>query len=93
MNLKLRLRLDFKHRQTYIHTPWNTIAPVLIKQFSIYCPPSWNRQKRWLNSRRCSENSGLFDTLEAERIFRENLKCSAELGIGASPTILVDNRI
>ena len=36
---------------------------------------------------------GLFDTLEAERLFRENIKRSAELGIGASPTILVDNQI
>ena len=34
----------------------------------------------------------LFDTPEAEQLFRENIKRSAELGIRASPTILVDNR-
>ena len=34
---------------------------------------------------------GLFNTQEAEQLFRENIKRSAELGIGASPTILVDN--
>ena len=34
----------------------------------------------------------LFNTQEAEQLFRENIKRSAELGIGASPTILVDNR-
>ena len=33
----------------------------------------------------------LFDTPEAEQLFRENIKRAAELGIGASPTILVDN--
>lgn len=32
----------------------------------------------------------LFDTPEAEQLFRENIKRSAELGIKASPTILVD---
>ena len=32
----------------------------------------------------------LFDTPEAEQLFRENIKRSAELGIRASPTILVD---
>ena len=35
---------------------------------------------------------GLFNTQEAEQLFRENIKRSAELGIGVSPTILVDNR-
>ena len=34
----------------------------------------------------------LSDTPEAEQLFRENIKRSAELGIRASPTILVDNR-
>ena len=34
----------------------------------------------------------LFNTQEAEQLFRENIKRSAELGIGVSPTILVDNR-
>ncbi|MDE0636942.1 MAG: multiheme c-type cytochrome [Candidatus Poribacteria bacterium] len=33
----------------------------------------------------------LFDTPEAEQLFRENIKRSTELGIKASPTILVDN--
>ena len=33
----------------------------------------------------------LFDTSEAEQLFRENIKRAAELGIKASPTILVDN--
>ena len=33
----------------------------------------------------------LFDTPEAEQVFRENIKRSAELGIKASPTILIDN--
>ena len=33
----------------------------------------------------------LFDTPEAEQLFRENIKRAAELGIKASPTILVDN--
>ena len=33
----------------------------------------------------------LFDTPEAEQLFRENIKRAAELDIGASPTILVDN--
>ena len=33
----------------------------------------------------------LFDTPEAEQLFRGNIKRAAELGIGASPTILVDN--
>lgn len=32
----------------------------------------------------------LFDTPEAEQLFRENIKRSAELGIKASPTILID---
>ena len=32
----------------------------------------------------------LFDTPEAEQLFRENIKRAAELGIRASPTILVD---
>ena len=33
-----------------------------------------------------------FDTPEAEQLFRENIKRSEELGIKASPTILVDNQ-
>ena len=33
----------------------------------------------------------LFDTPEAQQLFRENIKRAAELGIKASPTILVDN--
>ena len=33
----------------------------------------------------------LFDTPEAERLFRENIKRAAELDIKASPTILIDN--
>ena len=33
----------------------------------------------------------LFDSPKAEQIFRENIKRAAELGIRASPTILVDN--
>ena len=33
----------------------------------------------------------LFDTEEAEQLFRDNIKRAAELGIRASPTILVDN--
>ena len=33
----------------------------------------------------------LFDTPEAEQLFRENIKRAAALGIRASPTILVDN--
>ena len=33
----------------------------------------------------------LFNTPEAEQLFRENIKRAAELGIKASPTILVDN--
>jgi len=32
----------------------------------------------------------LFDTPEAERLFRENIKRSVELGIKASPTIFID---
>ena len=35
----------------------------------------------------------LFDSPEAEQLFRENIKRAAELGIRASPTILVDNHI
>ena len=34
----------------------------------------------------------LFDTLEAEEFFRENIKRAAALGVRASPTVLVDNR-
>ena len=34
----------------------------------------------------------LFDSQEAEELFRENIKRAAKLGIRASPTILVDNR-
>jgi len=34
---------------------------------------------------------GLFDSPEAGSMFRENIKRAAELGIKASPTILVDN--
>ena len=33
----------------------------------------------------------LLDTSEAEQLFRENIKRASELGIRASPTILVDN--
>lgn len=33
----------------------------------------------------------LFDTAEAEQLFRENITRAADLGIKASPTILVDN--
>ena len=33
----------------------------------------------------------LFDAPEAEQLFRENIKRAAELGVKASPTILVDN--
>ena len=33
----------------------------------------------------------LFDSPEAEQLFRENIKRASELGIKASPTILVDN--
>ena len=33
----------------------------------------------------------LFDSPEAEQLFRENIKRAAELGVRASPTILVDN--
>ena len=33
----------------------------------------------------------LFDVPEAEQLFRENIRRAAELGIKASPTILVDN--
>ncbi len=32
----------------------------------------------------------LFDTPETEQDFRENIKRTAELGIKASPTILID---
>ena len=47
----------------------------------------------------CAEKNGinveqiqrLFDTSEVEKLFRENIKRSAELGIKASPTILVDS--
>ena len=53
--------------------------------------------KSWEN---CAKKHGidvekiqrLSDTPEAEQLFRENIKRSAELGIRASPTILVDNR-
>ncbi len=34
----------------------------------------------------------LFDSQEAEQLFRENIKRGAELGIRTSPTILVDDR-
>ena len=34
---------------------------------------------------------GLFDAPEAEQLFRENIKRAQELGINASPTVLVDN--
>ena len=34
----------------------------------------------------------LFDTPEAEELFRENIKRAAALGVRASPTVLVDNR-
>jgi len=51
--------------------------------------------KSWEN---CAEKLGidvertqaLFDAPEAEQLFRENIKRGAELGIRASPTILVD---
>ena len=46
----------------------------------------------------CAEKNGidveniqrLFDTPEAEQLFRENIKRSEELGIKASPTIFID---
>ena len=52
--------------------------------------------KSWEN---CAEKLGidvrriqkLFDTPEAEQLFRENIKRAAELGVRASPTIFVDN--
>ena len=52
--------------------------------------------RSWEN---CAEKLGidvakiqkLFDTPEAEQLFRKNIKRAAELDIGASPTILVDN--
>ncbi len=52
--------------------------------------------KSWEN---CAEKLGidvtriqaLFDAPEAEQLFRKNIKRAAELGIRASPTILVDN--
>ena len=52
--------------------------------------------KSWEN---CAEKLGidvariqeLFDSPEAEQLFRENIKRAAELGVRASPTILVDN--
>jgi len=34
----------------------------------------------------------LFNTPEAEQLFRENIKRAAELGIKASPTIFVDGQ-
>ena len=51
--------------------------------------------KSWEN---CAEKLGidvpkiqkLFDTPEAEQLFRENIKRAAELGVRASPTIFVD---
>ena len=51
--------------------------------------------KSWEN---CAEKLGidvpkiqkLFDTPEAEQLFRENIQRAAELGVRASPTILVD---
>ncbi len=36
------------------------------------------------------KNKRLFDTPEADHLFRENIKRAAELGIKASPTIFVD---
>ena len=39
----------------------------------------------------CTNIQRLFDTLEAEQLFRENIKRATELDINASPTILVDN--
>ena len=52
-------------------------------------------EKSWED---CAEKLGidvakiqtLFDTPEAEQLFRENIRRAAELGIKASPTILVD---
>ena len=52
--------------------------------------------KSWEN---CAEKLGidvakiqeLFDSPEAEQLFRENIKRAAELGVRASPTIFVDN--
>ena len=35
----------------------------------------------------------LFDTPETEQDFRENIKRTAELGIKASPTILINNHL
>ena len=54
-------------------------------------------EKSWED---CAEKLGidvsriqrLFNTPEAEALFRENIKRAAELGIRASPTVLVDNR-
>ena len=34
----------------------------------------------------------IFDSPEAEELFRENVKRTAELGISASPTLLIDNQ-
>ena len=53
-------------------------------------------EKSWED---CAEKLGidvvkiqrLFDSSEAEQLFRENIKRAEELGIRASPTILVDN--
>ena len=53
-------------------------------------------EKSWED---CAEKLGmdvakiqtLFDTPDAEQLFRENIKRAAELGIKASPTILVDS--
>ena len=51
---------------------------------------SWEdcAQKLGINVERIQR---LFDTPEAGQLFRENIKRAAELGIKASPTILVDN--
>ena len=54
-------------------------------------------EKSWED---CAEKLGidvsriqaLFNTPEAEQLFRENIKRASELGIRASPTVLVDNR-
>ena len=51
---------------------------------------SWEdcAQKLGINVERIQR---LFDAPEAEQLFRENIKRAAELGIKASPTILIDN--
>ena len=62
----------------------------------ILCRGNQKLDKSWED---CAEKLGidvakiqrLFDTSEAEQLFRENIKRATELSINASPTILVDN--